>query len=999
MNLKKFVPYILFLLFAFVISSCSTTKSKDEIKGFKKFYHNTTAKFNGFFNAEELMRESMLKLQDMHMDNYNEIISVYDYVDVENPQSVTSDLDKAIEKVSTVASIHDISNYVDDCYVLIGKAQYLKHDYIGAEETFQYFEEVFDPKNPYGRVYSKSKKKKSGRSSKKDLKKARKEKDKEREEDKKERDDKRKELQKDRKEKEKERKKNAKERKKSSKNGRRGSSRSSTKSDDVKKPKSTAEDRAKTREQQAALEELEKKRIEEEERKKEEEKKKKQDYKLQGKGAIWKNKTAYTEGLYWLARTYIETERFSSANYVFERLESTIGLSDNVQNKINAAKADMFIKTGEYNKALVSLEEAINSEKSRIAKGRYAFIRGQIFEKTDNSSMAFEEYRRARKLNPEVSLKFNAELNELKLSYRTGRIAKAKALNRLDKMLQESKNEEYNDQIYFTIAQIKLESGEIEAAIQSFESAISSTGGNQFVKLEAYYRLAELLFDQEFYTESKDNYDFALKLMKLNDPRYKKVEKLSKNLSEIANNIKIVKLQDSLLRMSLLSEDELNELAKEILTQNELSRKEDIAEEEDKKSNIIVSNRQLGSGRSNFFAYNTLSLNQGKTEFKRKWGDRLLEDHWRRSLRTDASVASDEIVVEEEVKTDFTEEEVRSTLKDVPRNDIQKKSANIKIQNALFELGVLFRERLRNYDKSIEVLERLAREYPEFEKRDEALFYLYLSYYDLNNQKKANELKQKLLNEYPDSKFTKLATDPSYAQALKDKEVSVEKYYTETYQLFEAEKYEDVISRVNEKEKLFPGAKEYAPKFDMLKAMSYGSTEGKEKYISELQYLVKRHPNTPEEVRGKEILRFLKGDREAFDEILFDEALDIFEIEDDKLHYVFVVVYDLSQREFDKTKIDINNYNKKYHRFDNLKTSNIYLNQENKAQIILIRSFDNNTESMKYYDGVQKNGLEFVKNGQTSFDIFASTQKNYREVIKQQGISNYRIFFENNYLK
>ena len=264
--MKKFLHFICLVFVITLISSCSTTKSKDEIKGFKKFYHNTTAKFNGFFNVEELMRESMIKLQDMHFDNYNEILDVYDYVNVENPQSVRADLDKAIEKVSTVATIHDYSNYVDDCYVLIGKAQYLKHDYIGAEETFQYFEEMFDPKNPYGRVYSKSRSKKSGRATPKELKRQRKEKeqerkekqkvkDQERKEKEKEREDQRKEQQKLRKEKEKERKRKAKERKKNSKKGRR-SSRETTKVNDNATKNETPNpsiDKDKLKEQEEAL--------------------------------------------------------------------------------------------------------------------------------------------------------------------------------------------------------------------------------------------------------------------------------------------------------------------------------------------------------------------------------------------------------------------------------------------------------------------------------------------------------------------------------------------------------------------------------------------------------------------------------------------------------------------------------------------------------------------------------------------------------------------------
>ena len=125
-----------------------------------KFYHNTTALYNGYFNANELMKQSYQTLRASHRDNYNEILPLYDYVLVENTKSVAADLDKAIEKVTTVAALHEPSKWVDDCYVLMGEAQYLKQDYESAEETFAYFKEEFNPTNPFGRNYKKKKRSK-----------------------------------------------------------------------------------------------------------------------------------------------------------------------------------------------------------------------------------------------------------------------------------------------------------------------------------------------------------------------------------------------------------------------------------------------------------------------------------------------------------------------------------------------------------------------------------------------------------------------------------------------------------------------------------------------------------------------------------------------------------------------------------------------------------------------------------------------------------------------
>ena len=192
------LTFICFVSAALFIGCASKRKKNKNPSALGKFYHNTTALYNGYFNANELMKDSYLSLRQAHRDNYNEILPLYDYVSVESTKSVAADLDKAMEKVTTVAALHKPSKWVDDCYVLMGEAQYLKQDYESAEETFAYFKDEFNPGNPFGRNYKKKKK------SKKAIKK---EKEKERKIEKEARDKKKKEEQKAKEEAKKERKK------------------------------------------------------------------------------------------------------------------------------------------------------------------------------------------------------------------------------------------------------------------------------------------------------------------------------------------------------------------------------------------------------------------------------------------------------------------------------------------------------------------------------------------------------------------------------------------------------------------------------------------------------------------------------------------------------------------------------------------------------------------------------------------------------------------------
>ena len=98
-----------------------------------QFYHNVTAKYNGWFNANELVEASVLKLEEQHEDNFNEILPIYEYAAVDNADAVKADLDEAIKKVSVVIQRHSMeidgkerNSWIDDCYLLIGIAQFYK---------------------------------------------------------------------------------------------------------------------------------------------------------------------------------------------------------------------------------------------------------------------------------------------------------------------------------------------------------------------------------------------------------------------------------------------------------------------------------------------------------------------------------------------------------------------------------------------------------------------------------------------------------------------------------------------------------------------------------------------------------------------------------------------------------------------------------------------------------------------------------------------------------
>lgn len=992
-NSARILKFIGIFLFAVVMTTgCATKRKKGETSKVGLFFHNLNSKYNGYFNADELMKKSLITLEENNEDNYYQLLSVYPYSDPSGAKSISPDMDIAIEKVTTVATLHEPSHWVDDCYVLMGKAQFLKQDYETAEETLEYFQEEFDPGNPFGRTYDKNK----GKKSSKEIKKRR---EAEKKEAKKLKENERKEKEEARDKEKKEREKAAKERKKGKKRGSR------------KKQRAPKEETAKdstittiptSTKKISSNQDTENKK---DDNKSTEKIAKKISRYPKGDAGLFGHSPSYYEGVLWLSKTYMEREKYAYAEYLLNKLENEYPSSKEVVIEIPAAKAHLSIKQKKYNEAIPHLESAIEADKNKRHKARYAFIIAQIYQMQNQSSQALEAYKRVKKFKPSYEMEFNTTLNTAILNNATSNQSSESFANEIEGLLKEAKYNDFHDQIYFALGEIRFKNNDTPGAITAFEQSIEASTGNSIQQTETYYRLASLLYQSGDYVAAKNNYDNTLKVMDKKDPRVPEVTKYANSLTDIAANIELIKLQDSLMNIALMDKDDRLALAKQLWEEQKDNPDSELnvkSKEDIRKEKFEGIKRSGMRGTSSFFAYNTAAKIKGQQSFNRKWGDRNLEDNWRRSDKfstadlenTDEEDKDDEAEPEEELSDAM----IKRIFKDVPFDINDQIKSNKEVKDALFALGVDFRDAIQNYDASVKTHGSLEDRFPKSNHELDAFYYQYLSYTDLSNNPKAIEYKNKIIEGYPESNYAKILLDPSYANELMKDEQNLVDYYNETYNLFEQHQYTTVNERLSQTNTLFGDDNDLRAKFSLLQAMVTGNIEGKEAYISALREVSTRHANTPEDTRAKEIMRFLRGDSNAFDKALYSEAQELFKLDDNKLHYIVAVIYESNEAKKRDAKVAISTYNKKYHKLDKLRITDIYLNAQDKTQIILVRKFKNRKEAMQYYDQVMISKDEYIDDS-VSYDLFAVTQKNYREIIKQKNVKNYGLFFDQNYIK
>ena len=108
-----------------------------------KAYRNITAYYNTYYNAKEIYNQDLKKIELANPDHYDRLLAFYKLGDEASATGLTGDMDIIIKKLSTLITRHERSDWVDDSYILMGKAYYLKGDYFSALDNFGYVYNTF----------------------------------------------------------------------------------------------------------------------------------------------------------------------------------------------------------------------------------------------------------------------------------------------------------------------------------------------------------------------------------------------------------------------------------------------------------------------------------------------------------------------------------------------------------------------------------------------------------------------------------------------------------------------------------------------------------------------------------------------------------------------------------------------------------------------------------------------------------------------------------------
>jgi len=719
----------------------------------------------------------------------------------------------------------------------------------------------------------------------------------------------------------------------------------------------------------------------------------------------------------WVAKNHIKAGQYNNAVQILERVSKNIeeGLLDNSAVLLyNMVSADLHLQQRNFAQSIPYLEKATILADKRKLRTRLTYILAQAYHKEQNFQMAQKTYARVLKLNPDFQMAFQARINmAMAFDVRSG--DSNFILSELTGMLRDNKNREFRDQIYYALGQFSMRQNKEKEAINYYNLALENFKDNKSQKGITFLRLAEIKFDNKDYIAAADLYDSTMVYLSQEYPEFTQAGQKNAVLKELAVNLRRIEREDSLQRLALMTNDQRNAVIDMIiadLEEQERLEREREQERAQMRQQMARSGRGQtpGANEGGWYFYNPSAINFGKNEFYAKWGERKLEDLWRISNKRVIAFgdpdAPDALTGEEEAETGRMTR--ASLLNNIPLTAEKIEQSNDRIAQSLYNSAVIFKDRLSDTPNAINNFESLIQRYPNHEKKLLSLYFLQGLYDQAGNSARANVYKSMIINDFPDTDFAMILSDPDYRKNLIDRQNRVKELYERAYQAFVSKDYDRAmyLSLQSQADSL-EISRDEAAQFSFLKALIFARTDQQQELMQQLTYVTENYTQTMVHepatnllaFLGSQGLQYIASNDEQSDVSRIDvtnesmaslspESL-IFSFKPDAVHF-FVMVVNTRSLQIRQIRAEINNFNRDHFGASNLNMSTLFFDQN--RQLITITNFADAITAKNYGNQMT---TEMINKGYDpeAFNAFAISVDNYPVFYQERKLTEYLDFF------
>lgn len=561
----------------------------------------------------------------------------------------------------------------------------------------------------------------------------------------------------------------------------------------------------------------------------------------------------------WRAKTNIRLNNEENAIENLGKMLKRGELEPEDRVDANAMLAQAYINLDSLPQALEHIKFASEHVKDKELKGRYTFIKGQLYNRLEEKDSATRAFDEVIALNRKTSRNYliAAHMEKIRnFDYETGN--HEALLEKLDKLAGDRENRPYLDRIFYETAEYYRTVDSVDTGVEYYNKSIQNFKRDKLLQSKNYQTLAEINFDRAEYRTAGAYYDSTLTFLEEKSRTWRRVKKKRENLDDVIRYEDIATTNDSIIRIVNMSESEqlayftdyTNKLREKAIQDSiaQVKAEQMIADNEFYKKNRSGQGEEGGA----FYFYNQTTVAHGKQTFRNIWGTRRLEDNWRLSTKKSSSdVFDDEAVAQQEVP--IAENELfkpETYMARIPKEPEAIDSIITDRNFAYYQLGLIYKEKFKEPELASERLEKLLTFKPEERLVVASEYHLVKIYQELGREERMNYYKNDILNNFADTRYAEILRNPDVLLATD--ESSPEFKYKELYHQFENHEYEDVIAKVEEYIILYEGT-ELVPKFELLKATAIGRKDGFEAYKQALNFVSLNYPNSQEGAQAQDM--------------------------------------------------------------------------------------------------------------------------------------------------
>jgi hypothetical protein len=414
--------------------------------------------------------------------------------------------------------------------------------------------------------------------------------------------------------------------------------------------------------------------------------------------------------------------------------------------------------------------------------------------------------------------------------------------------------------------------GKKDEAQEFFKKSLFEKVSDPQVRGLTYYEIGKSYLEKNDYIGAGTYYDSALTVMTY-EPSKVLLKDQSEYIKKISKNYYLIKKNDSILSLAKMNDAQKTDFFSKYIAK--LKVKEEKEEQErrraerskgfdsgDYSANSIFANNtnsfeDFGVTTKGFYFSNTGTISKGSSSFKQIWGDRALADNWRYSKK----MATIEDMKNEALGVTSAPNPRRFEptyyIEQIPTD--QEKLSQLKKDRdtASLGLGVMYQNYFTNTPLATKTLYDLVDVKPEEKVMLQALYEIFAMNYQKNPQV-SERAKQILLTDYPYTSYAEFARNPKNNSFVKSS-ADVENEYKKAYALYEAEKFGESRDIIDQTIQKYP-KDALVPKFHLLNAFNTGKMSGKEVMILQLEQIALNYSKTPEGIKAKEMLNYLKSE-------------------------------------------------------------------------------------------------------------------------------------------